>query len=75
MRAGTTGSRHIGGTTLCRVTKDNVQKKKEKIMRKTLLSTICAGAGYIHGPTRYYPDVSHQKEMRYIGRGDHLAKV
>ena len=44
-------------------------------MRKTLFSTICAGAGYIHGPTRYYPAVSYQKEMRYFGRGDNLAKV
>ena len=24
-------------------------------MRKTLFSTICAGAGYIHGPTRDHP--------------------
>lgn len=44
-------------------------------MEKTLFSTICAGAGYIHGPTMYYPAVSYQKEMRYIGRGYSLAKV
>ena len=44
-------------------------------MRETLFSTRCAGAGYIHGPTRYHPAVRHLKNEELCGRGYGLVKV